>query len=78
MTGMASWQPLLVGAGKDPEIDNQNQANLNLYANQWNQLINSSPLSPAQAQAADPALVQILTQMQQLMQRPQQQSYTSL
>ena len=38
----------------------KNQANLHQLTNQQNRLINAPPLRQAQAQAADPALVQIL------------------
>ena len=68
ITGMANQQPCLVCTGRDPH---QNQANLHQYINQHNQLINAYLLRTAQAQAADPSLVQILTQMQSCTQRPQ-------
>ena len=59
--------------GGDPARGNQNvsQPNHQHCRNQKIQLIKAPLLSPAQAQAADPALLKILAQIQQLKQRPQ-------
>ena len=54
-----------------------NQMNLYQWRNQQNHLINAQPLRQAQAQAADPALVQILAGMQQLISRPLHQPNTA-
>ena len=68
-------RPLHARAGRDPKRGNQNenknQPNFLKCGYQQNQMIKSLPLRLAQDQAFAHTLVHILTQMQQLMQRPQ-------
>ena len=68
---MANPRPLFVGGGPERGNQNINQPNIWTHRNQQNQLVNASPLRPAQPQAADPALTQNMTEMLQPMQRPQ-------
>ena len=74
---MANPRAICVGAGRSPARGNQhqnrNQSNPHQDGNQQNQLINNLTLEPVEALAADPVLIQILTQIQQLMQRSHHQ-----
>ena len=64
---MVNLIPLVTGGG--PARANQNVSKPVICPhNQQTQLINGTPLRPTQAQVADPALVMILTQLQEIMQ----------
>ena len=73
--GLDNLQPLFAGAGRSTTRGNQNQnanhqADLYKCTNQQYQLTYAPPLRPAQVQVTDLALLQIFSQMQQLMQWP--------